>query len=120
MTSGATSVPPRRRAPAAAWFAPTSPNKQSTPLNAWAKAWRLPTRAPRSRAAPGAASTERLTPREREIALLAAARWSNAEIAEELVLSVRTVETYVLRACRKLGVERRTELARVLTLHHGS
>lgn len=35
-------------------------------------------------------------------------------------MSVRTVETYVLRACRKLGVERRTELARVLTLHHGS
>ena len=58
----------------------------------------------------------RLTPREREIAILAARGRTNAQIGRELVLSVRTVETYVLRACHKLGVDRRTGLAQVLTL----
>lgn len=57
-----------------------------------------------------------LTPREREIAILAARGRTNSQIGRELVLSVRTVETYVLRACRKLGVDRRTGLAQVLTL----
>lgn len=55
-----------------------------------------------------------LTGREREIAGLAARGLSNAQIAEQLVLSVRSVETYVLRACRKLGVTSRTDLAQVL------
>jgi DNA-binding CsgD family transcriptional regulator len=59
--------------------------------------------------------SEGLTPREREVAILAARGRPNAEIANELVLSVRTVETYVLRACRKLGVNTRADLARVLT-----
>lgn len=58
--------------------------------------------------------TQQLTPRERDIAVLAARGQSNAQIAEELVLSVRTVETYVLRACHKLGVDRRTDLVRVI------
>ena len=57
-----------------------------------------------------------MTPREHEIALLAARGQTNAQIAEHLVLSVRTVETYVLRICRKAGVNRRTDLARVLAL----
>jgi DNA-binding CsgD family transcriptional regulator len=55
-----------------------------------------------------------LTAREREIAGLAARGLSNKDIADALVLSVRTVEAYVLRACRKLGVQNRTELARTL------
>ena len=55
-----------------------------------------------------------LTPREREIAVLAARGESNPAIAETLTLSVRTVETYVLRVYRKLGVNNRTGLARVL------
>jgi DNA-binding NarL/FixJ family response regulator len=55
-----------------------------------------------------------LTPREREIAVLAARGQSNPAIAEALTLSVRTVETYVLRVYRKLGVNNRTALARVL------
>ncbi len=46
--------------------------------------------------------------------MLAAAGRTNGEIAEALVLSVRTVETYVLRACRKLGVHARTGLRGVL------
>jgi DNA-binding CsgD family transcriptional regulator len=54
--------------------------------------------------------TPALTAREREIGVLAARGLSNAEIAGTLVLSVRSVETYVLRVCRKLGVNSRTHL----------
>jgi DNA-binding CsgD family transcriptional regulator len=60
-----------------------------------------------------------LTPREREIAVLAARGDSNPAIAEALTLSVRTVETYVLRVYRKLGVNNRSGLARVLGTRAG-
>jgi DNA-binding CsgD family transcriptional regulator len=55
-----------------------------------------------------------LTPREREIALLAASGLSSREIAERLVVSVRTVDNHLQRSYRKLGVSRRQELARLL------
>ena len=55
-----------------------------------------------------------LTPREREIALLAAAGASSRDIAGRLVLSVRTVDNHLQNAYRKLGVSRRQDLARVL------
>jgi DNA-binding NarL/FixJ family response regulator len=55
-----------------------------------------------------------LTFREREIAGLIAAGLSNKEIAEELTLSVRTVEGHVYRACFKLGVEDRDDLAELI------
>jgi DNA-binding CsgD family transcriptional regulator len=45
------------------------------------------------------------------IVSLAAGGASNAEIAERLVLSVRTVESHLYRAMRKLGVSTREELA---------
>jgi DNA-binding NarL/FixJ family response regulator len=51
-----------------------------------------------------------LTPREREIALLAAAGSSSREIADRLVVSVRTVDNHLQNAYRKLGVTSRTEL----------
>jgi DNA-binding NarL/FixJ family response regulator len=47
-----------------------------------------------------------LTPRERELVGLVGCGWSNAEIARELTLSVRTVETHLSAAYRKLGVTR--------------
>ncbi len=56
----------------------------------------------------------KLTAREREIAGLAARGLSNPDIADALFLSVRSVETYVLRVYRKLGAHNRTELARAL------
>jgi DNA-binding CsgD family transcriptional regulator/tetratricopeptide (TPR) repeat protein len=55
-------------------------------------------------------SDHELSDREREIAELALMGRSNREIAEQLVLSVRTVETHLLRVFRKLGVRRRSDL----------
>jgi DNA-binding CsgD family transcriptional regulator len=57
-----------------------------------------------------AAATE-LTGTERRVAELASAGRTNKEIAGELFLSVRTVESHLSAAYRKLGVRRRTELA---------
>jgi DNA-binding NarL/FixJ family response regulator len=55
-----------------------------------------------------------LTGREREIVTLAAGGLSNRQIAERLVVSVRTVEGHLYRACAKLGVSDRSELASVV------
>jgi DNA-binding CsgD family transcriptional regulator len=55
-----------------------------------------------------------LTLREREIAGLIAAGLSNKEIAEDLTLSVRTVEGHVYRACFKVGVEDRDDLGKLI------
>ncbi len=51
-----------------------------------------------------------LSPREAQIAGLAARGLTNQEIADQLVLSVRTAETYVYRAMQKRGVSNRREL----------
>ena len=51
-----------------------------------------------------------LTRREREIVELASLGATNAEIAGQLVLSVRTVESHLYRAMSKLGVRTRHEL----------
>ncbi len=51
-----------------------------------------------------------LTDREREIAVLVALGMANREIAEKLVLSVRTVETHVGRVLAKLGLRTRGQL----------
>jgi DNA-binding NarL/FixJ family response regulator len=55
-----------------------------------------------------------LTSREREIVTLAASGLSNRQIAERLVVSIRTVENHVYRACAKLGITDRAELAALL------
>jgi len=55
-----------------------------------------------------------VTDREREIAELIAAGLTNKEIAEQLTLSIRTVEGHVYRACYKLGVADRDELAELM------
>jgi ATP/maltotriose-dependent transcriptional regulator MalT len=54
-----------------------------------------------------------LTPREAEMVQLAARGLSNAEIAETLVISSRTVETHIYRAMRKLGISDRREFRSV-------
>jgi DNA-binding CsgD family transcriptional regulator len=56
----------------------------------------------------------RLTPSEREAALLAASGRSNKQIAQDLFLSVRSVENRLQHAYQKLGVSGRDELADAL------
>ena len=56
-------------------------------------------------------SREQLTGAERETALLAAAGRTNRQIAEELHLSVRTVDNRLQRVYGKLGISRRSDLA---------
>ncbi|QTX03876.1 helix-turn-helix domain-containing protein [Agromyces archimandritae] len=53
-----------------------------------------------------------LTEREREVARRVAAGMSNQQVADELVVSVRTVESHLHRVMRKLGVGSRRDLAR--------
>jgi non-specific serine/threonine protein kinase len=55
---------------------------------------------------------EVLTSREREVAVLIAQAHSNDEIAEELVLSKRTVEKHIANIRSKLGFTKRTEIVR--------
>jgi DNA-binding CsgD family transcriptional regulator/tetratricopeptide (TPR) repeat protein len=55
-----------------------------------------------------------LTPREQEVAALAAAGMSNRDIADRLVVSVRTVENHLHRIYHKLGITARNELQRGL------
>ncbi|MCL1900013.1 MAG: helix-turn-helix transcriptional regulator, partial [Promicromonosporaceae bacterium] len=63
-----------------------------------------------------AADGAELTAREDEIARLAASGLSNQEIARRLLISVRTVENHLHRVFRKLGVDNRTEMSRVLNV----
>src|SRR5664280_1758619 len=62
----------------------------------------------------GAELPEQLTRREAEIAQLAAQGMRDKDIADELVLSVRTVESHLATAYRKLGIASRRELVEAL------
>lgn len=55
-----------------------------------------------------------ITPREREVATMAARGASNREIADRLFLSVRTVHNHLHRVYKKLGVTGRLELSDIL------
>lgn len=68
------------------------------------------------RSAPGqdTIGVESLTGRELEVAALVVDRRTNREIAEELFLSTKTVETHMRNIFNKLGVSSRVEVARTL------
>jgi DNA-binding NarL/FixJ family response regulator len=57
---------------------------------------------------------ETLTEREHQLARLVVDRKTNPEIAAELFLSQKTVETHLRNIFRKLGVTSRVELARAV------
>jgi DNA-binding NarL/FixJ family response regulator/type II secretory pathway predicted ATPase ExeA len=56
------------------------------------------------------ATATALTAREQQLVGLASQGLSNAEIADRLVLSVRTVETHLYRGMQKLGISDRRDL----------
>lgn len=60
----------------------------------------------------------RLTPREREVAVLVAEGLTNAEIAQRLTLVEGTVANHVEHALRKLRLRSRTQVA-VWAVEHG-
>lgn len=66
-----------------------------------------------------AGGVESLTGREREIAELIRSQATNRAIANELFLSMKTVETHVRNMFNKLGVTSRADIARVLTATSG-
>ena len=58
-----------------------------------------------------------LTPRQRQVCELAASGTTNRAIAQQLFLSVKTVETHLAAAYEKLGVDTREALVGALQVH---
>ena len=102
--------------PAARWAAATG-------LSELGKLGRRPHRRSRKGDA-GATGLRSLSERELEVAQLIVDRKTNSQIAAELFLSPKTVETHVRHLFEKLGVSSRVEVARVVeraerTAHQG-
>ena len=66
----------------------------------------------RARSGEAPASLEGLTDREREVLQLIAEGHSNQAIADQLVISVKTVEAHKAHIVSKLGARNRTDLIR--------
>ena len=56
----------------------------------------------------------KLSGRQRDVVELVVAGLSNRQIADKLVMSVRTVEGHVYRACQRVGAQSREELATIV------
>lgn len=59
-------------------------------------------------------SIGQLSPAERRVAELVADGLTNREIGERLHIARRTVETHIVHSFQKLGVQNRTQLARLV------
>jgi predicted ATPase/DNA-binding CsgD family transcriptional regulator len=84
----------------------------------YAKALRIALAEPTPRRATASGSAG-LTNREREVAALVAEGLTNAEIAVQLYIAVRTAEQHIRNIMHKLGVHRRTVIATWLVAHSG-
>ena len=62
-------------------------------------------------------AADSLTPQEARIARLAAEGASNPDIADQLYVSRRTVESHLTKIYTKLGVSSRTQLAYLMLRH---
>lgn len=60
---------------------------------------------------------DRLTASERRVAQMAASGMSNKQIAQELFVTAKTVESHLAQSYRKLGISSRTELSSALSQH---
>ena len=56
----------------------------------------------------------KLSGRQRDVIELVVTGLSNRQIAEKLVMSVRTVEGHIYRACQRVGAQSREELASII------
>jgi two-component system response regulator NreC len=66
----------------------------------------------------GSDGFDSLSDREREVLVLTAAGYTNQEIADKLIISAKTVDTYRSRIMEKLRLHHRSELVK-LALRHG-
>lgn len=66
----------------------------------------------RTQAEPGEAAASELSAREADVVRLTALGYSNKEIASQLGISVKTVDTYKMRAMEKLDLRSRAALVR--------
>jgi DNA-binding CsgD family transcriptional regulator len=101
-------------AEAAAAYRRAGEPRRSARSSRWALALAEACEGVRTPALAQASQPPSLTQREREIALLAASGAASKEIAEQLVLSVRTIQNHLQRAYEKLGLTSRKELAEAL------
>jgi DNA-binding NarL/FixJ family response regulator len=91
-------------------------NRRGSAQTATARARRLAQACEGARTPALAALTAppKITRRQREILTLAASGLSNGDIAQRLVVSIRTVENHLYRATTRLGISNRTELAALI------
>lgn len=99
---------------AASGFAAVGAERPVDTMRALLRASGVRFRAP-SAATGATVGWDALTATERRIVALVAAGGSNAAIAEQLVVSRRTVESHLVRVYRKLGLRSRVELVRAAT-----
>jgi DNA-binding CsgD family transcriptional regulator len=93
---------------------PADPDTLTLTVTATPWIRRSPASRPTRSGGTAAPDLARLTKAERHVVALAATGARNIDIADELFLSVKTVEAHLSRAYRKLGLRNRTELARAI------